>query len=346
MPTVPGALPEWAHAHGEPLFAAVIRERPSDFQVVEHLGFEFSGSGEHDYLWVEKVAANTDWVARQIARHAGVRPVDVGYAGMKDRHAVTRQWFSVPRRGAADWASFAADGVSIVEVCHHHRKLRRGAHDGNAFRIALRAPQVAVMRQAIEQRLARIAARGVPNYFGPQRFGRGGSNLDLAGRLFSGARLKRDKRSIAISAARSFLFNEILSARVTDGSWERVLPGEMVNLDGTGSVFHAEAVDETIERRAAEMDIHPTATLWGLRSEKSRSDISQGVIDSLEREATEAHSDLRNGLERLGAKAGHRPLRLRVTDLSWEFADDALWLEFRLPSGGFATSVLREVASV
>ena len=343
MPSTPAALPEWARAHGAPLFAASIRDEPADFQVIEDLGFDLAGDGEHDFLWVEKVAANTDWVARQLARHAGVRAADVGYSGMKDRHAITRQWFSVPRRETG-WASFAAEGVTILDVRRHHRKLRRGAHAGNSFRIALRTPRATALRQAAEERLACVADCGVPNYFGPQRFGRDGGNIDLARRLFSGARLKRDKRSIAISAARSFLFNEILSARVADGSWQQVLPGEVVNLDGSGSVFRADSVDETLERRAREMDIHPTATLWGLRSDKSRSEVSQGAIEALQRNATEAHTDLRTGLERLGAKASQRPLRLRVQNLSWAFEDDALWLEFRLPAGGFATSVLREIA--
>jgi len=341
LQTTPGALPDWARAHGASLFAASIRDEPADFQVIENLGFEFSGAGEHDYLWVEKTAANTDWTARQLARHAGVRPADVGYSGMKDRHAITRQWFSVPSRGDADWASFTAEGVSILDVHRHHRKLRRGAHDANTFRIVLRTTQAAAMKAQIDERLGLMAARGVPNYFGPQRFGRHGANIDLARRLFEGARLKRDKRGIAISAARSFLFNEILSLRVADGSWERILPGELVNLDGSGSVFRAEAVDATIESRAAELDIHPTGTLWG-----SRTEISQGAIDKLERDATEAHSDLRTGLEHLAVKASSRPLRLRISDLSWELEDAALWLEFRLPSGAFATSVLREIATL
>jgi tRNA pseudouridine13 synthase len=341
LPATPGVLPEWACAHGAALFPASIRSEPSDFRVIETVGFDLSGSGEHDYLWVEKVAANTDWVARQLARHAGVRPGDVGYAGMKDRHAITQQWFSVPGRGRVDWESLAVEGATILDVRHHDRKLRRGAHASNTFRIALRNPNAPAMLQALEDRLASIAARGVPNYFGPQRFGRDGSNVDLARRLFAGARLKRDKRSIAISAARSFLFNEILSVRVADGSWERILPGELVNLDGSGSVFRAEAIDATIERRAAELDIHPTATLWGLRSE-----ISCGVIEALERNATDPYRDLRTGLERLSVEASHRPLRLRVHDLSWEIEDDALWLEFRLPPGAFATAVLREIADV
>jgi tRNA pseudouridine13 synthase len=336
-----GALPEWARAYDAPLFAATIRDRPTDFQVTEILGFELSGCGEHDYLWVEKTAANTDWVARQLARHAGTRPADIGYAGMKDRHAVTRQWFSVPRREVGDWASFSAEGVVILDIQRHQRKLRRGAHKSNAFRIALRTRAASGMRQPVDERLASVAARGVPNYFGPQRFGHHGANLDLARRVFAGARLKRDKRSIAISAARSFLFNQILSARVANGSWECILPGELVNLDGSGSIFRVDEIDETIRRRAIELDIHPTATLWGLRSEMSRGDVA-----ALERDATDTSADLRDGLEGLGIKAAHRPLRLRVADLSWEFADDALWLEFTLPAGGFATAVLREIATV
>jgi tRNA pseudouridine13 synthase len=324
LPATPAVLPEWARAHGAPLFAASIRSRPSDFRVIENLGFDLSGSGEHDFLWVEKVAANTDWVARRV-----------------DRHAITQQWFSVPGRGSVDWGSFAAEGVTILAVHRHDRKLRRGAHASNTFCIALRTPQAPSMRHAVEERLACIAACGVPNYFGPQRFGHGLGNVDLARRLFAGARLKRDKRSIAISAARSFLFNEILSARVTDGSWERILPGERVNLDGSGSVFRAEVIDDTIERRASELDIHPTATLWGLRSE-----ISGEVVETLERNATDVHADLRTGLEGLSVKAAHRPLRLRLSDLSCEFQDDAVWLEFSLPPGAFATAVLREIATL
>ena len=341
MQTSAGALPDWARAHGAPLFAATIRDRPSDFLVVENLGFETAGSGEHDYLWVEKTGANTDWVARQLARHAGARPADVGYSGMKDRHAITRQWFSVPRRGSVDWSALAVDGVTVLDVRSHRRKLQRGAHKSNAFRIALRSPEVASLRQLVDERLSCITARGVPNYFGPQRFGHHGANVGLARALFAGERLRRDKRSIAISAARSFLFNQILSARVADGSWERILRGERVNLDGSGSLFTADVVDAEIERRAASMDIHPTGTLWGLRS-----GISPGPVELLERNATDAEEDLRTGLERLAVKVSSRPLRLPVRDLSWELADDALWLEFTLPAGGFATAVLREVASV
>ena len=333
-------LPDWSRAFGETLCKATIRREPSDFRVTENLAFDFSDSGEHDYLWVRKTGANTVWVARQLAAHAGVRAADVGYAGLKDRHAITSQWFSVPRlAGDVDWQSFSAEDIEILETRRHQRKLRRGAHRGNSFRIALHSPELMQASEGVDQRLRHIETHGVPNYFGPQRFGNNASNLDLARALFAGKRLRRDKRSIAISAARSFLFNEILSRRVNDSTWNRMLPGERANLDGSGSVFEVAQTDAEIERRCAELDIHPTATLWGLRSEMSR-----GAIQELELDATDAHQDLRTGLERMGAKSSQRPLRLRVADLSWQFDDDALWLEFTLPRGAFATSVLREIA--
>jgi tRNA pseudouridine13 synthase len=321
---------------------ATIRRSPSDFCVSENLAIEFSGDGEHDYLWIEKTGANTQWVARQVARNAGVRSSDVGFAGMKDRHAVTRQWFSVPRKGeAVDWGAFACDGVEILEVARHQRKLRRGAHKSNSFRIALRTTSNLPEVQVVEERLKEISRNGVPNYFGPQRFGHDASNLVLARQLFSGKRLHRDRRSIAISAARSYLFNEILSARVRDGSWNKILPGELANLDGSGSVFRVDEPDEEIRCRCEEMDIHPTATLCGLRGE-----ISPSVVSDLEREATSAHHDLVLGLEQLGAKASHRALRLRIRELSWQLEPDTLWLDFTLPKGAFATSVLRELAEI
>lgn len=347
MSTSGTALPDWTRAFGESLYLATIRQSPSDFRVTENLAIEFSGDGEHDYLWVEKTRANTQWVARQIARHAGVRSSDVGFAGLKDRHAVTRQWFSVPRKGqVADWSAFASDGVEILDVARHQRKLRRGAHKSNFFQIALRATSNLPEVRTVEERLTRISLSGVPNYFGPQRFGHNASNLELARQLFGGERLHRDRRSIAISAARSFLFNEILGVRVRDGSWNRILPGELANLDGSGSVFQVDEPDEEIQRRCAEMDIHPTATLWGLQSGKPRSEISPGAITDIELDATDTHTDLKAGLERLAVKASHRPLRVRVHDLSWHFESDTLWLEFTLAKGAFATSVLREVAGI
>jgi len=281
--------------------------------VTEQLDVEFSGDGEHDWLYIEKTGANTHWVAEQLASHAGIKLRDVGYAGLKDRHAVARQWFSVRRPSAegTDWGSFEAEGVRIAEQQLHRRKLKRGAHRGNTFRIALRADDVAQHETAIGQRLAQIEACGVPNYFGEQRFGRDGANIELGRAVVAGRRVSRHQRSIGISTIRSLEFNNELSSRIGASTWNRLLTGDKANLDGSRSVFDIDAVTPELERRCAEMDIHPTGTL--------------------------------PGFENIRVEAGHRPLRMRVSSLDWKIDGDALWLEFSLGRGSYATSVLREI---
>ena len=296
-------LPDWRRARGEALFTATIRSTPSDFVVDELLAVEFSGDGEHDYLKIRKTSANTHWVAGRLARHARVRERDVGYAGRKDRHAVSTQWFSVASRGTVDWATFAADGVEVLELRRHRRKLRRGAHRGNRFRIALRSAEIDTSLREIDERLQWIAVAGVPNYFGGQRFGHDGANLDLARRVFEGERVSRNRRNIAVSAARSFLFNEVLSSRVAAGSWNRILPGELANLDGSGSVFRVGDVDADLERRCAELDIHPTGPLHG-----TATDGPTDAVAAIERKAMAPHGEFTEGLERLKVEASRRAL--------------------------------------
>ena len=309
-------LPDWARALGPALFTGRIRSSPSDFVVTEVLNFEFSDDGEHDWLWVEKVGANTVWVAEQLALHASIALRDVGYAGLKDRHAVTRQWFSVRRPGAegTDWTTLKADGVRILDRKLHRRKLKRGAHKGNSFRIAVRGSEIASLGGEIDERLEVIRAQGVPNYFGEQRFGRDGGNIELGRAVVAGRRMARGKRSIGISAIRSLEFNDELDARVRDDTWKRILPGDVVNLDGTRSVFTVDELTPELEQRCSEMDIHPSGCLPGISA--------------------------------LGVEPSSRPLRLRVQDLKWELEDDALWLEFALGRGSYATAVLREIAQV
>ncbi|TCO76738.1 tRNA pseudouridine(13) synthase TruD [Chromatocurvus halotolerans] len=316
-------LPEWPRAHGDALFAAALRTLPQDFQVTEQLGWEFSGDGEHDYLWVEKIGANTEWMSRQLAAHAGVAAKDVGYAGLKDRHAITWQWFSVPRWHAPDWNAFSAEGVRIVDVQRHLRKLRRGAHRANAFRILLRCDGP-VDAAALEARLAVIREQGVPNYYGEQRFGRQGSNLQLADAWAAGKRLPRPKRSLAISTVRSFVFNQALAKRVREGTWNQLVAGDFANLDGTGSVFEVAEVDDTVRQRCAGMDVHPAIVLAGDGS-------------GIEPVAWQL------ALERARVESGQRSLRLPVRELSRELTDEGVSLCFTLDRGAFATSVLREV---
>jgi tRNA pseudouridine13 synthase len=324
-----------------PLFRAEIRQQPSDFQVTELGDFEFSGEGEHACLWIEKTAANTEWTARQLARFAAIPARDVGYAGLKDRHAITRQWFSVRAPASLDWSGFEAEGVRILEQRRHHKKLRRGAHRGNRFRIALRSGAVGGVIDAVSDRLQAIATSGVPNYFGEQRFGRGGANLGLAEAWARGKRLPRHKRSIAISTARSAIFNAILDRREQDGSWNAILPGEMANLDGSGSVFSVDQADDELKERCAAFDIHPTATLWG-----DGAPLGSGAVAELENEVAAGFPLLVAALTSNRVDAGSRALRLVVRNLAWEFGEDVLWLEFELPKGGYATTVLSNLAEI
>jgi len=336
-------LPDWPRAHGLPLFAATLRRHAQDFEVTEELGFEPSGDGEHDFLFVEKTGINTEWLARQLAKFAAVPAKDVGYSGLKDRHAVTRQWFSVPRWNKPDWDNFRLDAVRIVEQTRNARKLRRGTHQSNRFRIVLRRPPKgsepfggeSLQKGSDpfgEERLRKIREEGVPNYFGEQRFGHGGSNVALADQWAAGRRLPRHKRSIAISSARSYLFNELLASRVADNAWNTLVPGDVANLDGSGSVFAVDVPDEVLHARCRMLDIHPTALLWG----------DGAAADA----APPGHDAWLLALANARVQPARRSLRLRVLDLQWQLGEDSLTLNFGLTRGAFATSVIRELAEV
>ncbi len=332
-------LPDWQRAFGEPVASCHIRKANADFQVSEQLGFELSGDGEQDYLQIEKDGANTAWVAHGLAKYAGIAASDVGFAGLKDRHAVTKQWFSArrPAGNKADWLKLDMTGVRVLQEGRHRRKLRRGAHAGNRFRVALR--NLTETRGGLRERLAEIRDAGVPNYFGEQRFGRDGGNLGLAGDLFAGRRLSRGKRGMALSAARSFLFNHILEDRVRSGTWNSLLPGDCASLDGSGSIFHVSGVDDELLRRSDELDIHPSGGLWGAGSV-----LSDGDIAEREKSVVSHFPELVHGLANERLEHARRALRLAVREFAWERDGDTLWLQFYLVRGGFATAVLREIA--
>ncbi|MDJ0940956.1 MAG: tRNA pseudouridine(13) synthase TruD [Woeseiaceae bacterium] len=338
------ALPDWARAHGTPACSGAIRSSAADFIVEETLGFEPSDDGEHDFLKLEKTDTNTDWLARQLARHAGIPARDVGFAGLKDRRAVTTQWFSVRRpSGGTDWQTFALDGVRILDIRRNARKLRRGAHSGNRFRIAIRG-NVGAEGAAIDARVAAIATRGVPNYFGEQRFGRDAGNLSLALDVLGGKRVRRHERSLALSTARSYLFNSILDARVREGSWDRLVKGDRANLDGSASVFAVDELSSELELRAAAGDLHPTATLWGEGAPLSTFDAAALEVDVVGKDDGYT-ANFAAGLVAARFEAASRPLRLPVREIGTELAEDCLSIGFWLPRGAFATSVLRELVS-
>lgn len=331
-------------AFGVPVLGARIRSQPEDFRVDEIDAFQAHGEGEHLLLTVEKRGLNTAEVARRLARWAGIGEVGIGYAGLKDRHAVTTQRFSVhlPRRVAPDLETLQDESLQVRHSVWHNRKLPRGALAGNRFTLLLREVQGDPAQ--VDARLAQIAARGIPNWFGEQRFGRGGGNVGQALAMFGGARVKREQRSILLSAARSELFNRVLSQRVEQGSWDAALDGEVWMLSGSRSVFGPEPWSDALAQRLAAFDIHPTGPLWGegeLRASAASAQIELAALGD------EVSLRLRQGLEQAGLKQERRSLRLQVADLAgtWREAS-VLELAFSLPPGSYATALLHELGEV
>ncbi|HEX7965958.1 MAG TPA: tRNA pseudouridine(13) synthase TruD [Gammaproteobacteria bacterium] len=333
-------LPDWARAHGPVSLTARIRTEPEDFRVEEVLGFEADGEGPHVMLTVEKRGANTHWVADQLARHAGIQGREVGYAGLKDRHAVTVQHFTLnlDRKPEPDWAALPSGEFKVLKSGRHRRKLKTGALEGNRFRLKLRELSGPV--SALVPKLEAIRAQGVPNYFGVQRFGRGAANIGKAEAALSGKLRIHDRRlfSLLLSAARSLVFNDLLSARVRAETWNKVLPGEVLMLDGSHSVFKAQEGDAALAARLTRGDVHPTGPLWG-----KGDPMVSGEVQALEAEAAARYPVITAGLERIGMERARRSLRLPVRDFAWNEEADGLILEFFLPAGAYATTVLREL---
>ncbi|MDE4455013.1 tRNA pseudouridine(13) synthase TruD [Psychrobacter sp. DAB_AL62B] len=361
-----------------PLKRATYKAQTTDFIVNELLPLDFTGEGEHLWLHIEKSGMNTAYLAKLLSEWAEIPLRDVGYSGLKDRHALTTQWFSlrIPKKQLPE-SEFAPvdigvdESVSILAQQWHNKKLNRGTHRANQFIITLRDIQFASLesetpeqdlsakqsaKSSIERHLANISHSGVPNYFGPQRFGRNGNNIRTALALFdrpaqqSRPQPKKSKRKSApreqntmeLSAARSLIFNEILAARVRDGSWDTGLAGEVFNLDGSGSIFASEEIDDTLQARVKTGDIHPTGVLWGVGNDKV-----SGIAAAIETDIVDQSpllNQLAAGLEQRDIKAQRRALRLPIEALSWEWHDkddeQALVLNFTLTTGSFATSVL------
>jgi tRNA pseudouridine13 synthase len=334
------SLSDLPRAHGGPAGSARIRATPDDFAVREWLGFEPDGEGDHLLLRVRKRDANTLWVAKQLARLGKLHPRDVGFAGLKDRDAVAEQAFTVPARSALglDWVGRHAEGFEVVAATRQRRKLKRGALRGNDFELVLRDfdGDVAI----VEQRLQRLSQAGAPNYFGPQRFGRAGHNLDVARAWLSGEapEPERSQRAFALSAARSAIFNAVLAERVLAGTWNELCDGDVANLDGSGSIFDVPSVDDTLMERCRTLDIHPTGPMWGAGAGER-----VGATAVIEREVAQRFATVSDGLLRYGLEAERRALRMAVSRLAWTWRDRDLSLQFRLGRGSYATAVLHEL---
>ncbi|MBW7469402.1 tRNA pseudouridine(13) synthase TruD [Marinobacter sp. F4218] len=337
---------DWPTSAGARVARAGLKTSPEDFQVDEEFsGFPaqsgpevIAGEGEHLCLRLQKIGDNTEFVARELAALCGCRTFDVGFFGLKDRHAVTSQWFSLYRPGMAnsdaDFVARVAERWPVLSVWRHNRKLRRGEHEGNRFILTLR--DVDGVRGEIDEALARLKSHGAPNYFGPQRFGFGGANLDRAAAMDASAmnsrgrtagrgrrgknRAGRDasKNVLYFSAARSWLFNEVLARRVADGTWFMPIDGEPGLSCG---------------------DLVPTGPLWG-----DGGTTATGHQETLERGVVEQSPDLVRLFSTTRMKPERRLLRTRPAELAWQWHDEGcLKLEFSLSPGQYATTILSDI---
>lgn len=334
-----------AHAYPVLNISARFKQVPEDFVVDEHIPFALSGEGEHAWLRIRKRDNNTDWVAGRLAEYAGVNRQAVGYAGLKDRFAVTTQWFSVhlPGREDVDWQAFSQAGIEILAVTRHRKKLQRGALQHNSFTIRLRDIEAGDDGfEQLQQRCDQIRQQGVPNYFGEQRFGRGMKNLADAEAMFLSRRrrLSRHKRSLLLSAARSWIFNAILSARISAGTWNRRIDGDVLMLDGRSACFRDDGADD-LDRRLENGELHPTAVLWGDGETMAAAECLR-----IESEVVDTYPVLKQGLVDARVAQQRRPMRVQVRDIECRRDGADLVLRFSLQAGSYATMVLRELVSL
>ncbi|MFL0811483.1 MAG: tRNA pseudouridine(13) synthase TruD [Agarilytica sp.] len=314
------------YAFGKPEITAGFRTFPEDFNVDEDLGFEPSGEGEHLVVYIEKENENTHWVAEKLAHYFSIKVKDVGFCGLKDRHAVTTQWFSLylPKLlDEPDWSEFIRSSelhAKVLSFSRHNKKLRRGEHKGNRFSITLRSVfSNEEEKITLEERINQVKENGVPNYFGEQRFGRDANNLNQVQEWVDAKyKIKNSKkRSIIYSSARSYIFNRVLSQRVLEGNWNTLLEGD---IEQVGSA---------------------TGPLWG----RGRSS-TQGTSAEFEARVLTPLKEWCDALEHVGLNQERRTFVLRPQSMSHQFEGEDLQLSFSLAPGQYATSVLREISQL
>ncbi len=336
-----------SYAFGQPDITGFYKVLPEDFLVEEQIAFELSGEGEHLWCWVEKKGENTDWVLQKLAKWAGVSSGRVGVAGQKDRHAVTRQWFSIqlPEGKNPLIEEFRVENVKILNVVRHQRKLKTGGLSGNRFTLIIRNLKGRKgWVQALEARLMLMQSQGVPNYFGAQRFGLYGRNIKQGIKLLAGElpNVKRNQKSLYLSALRSWMFNQLLSQRVQSGQWNQLVSGDVLQLEGSNKWFLDDA-SSGLHSRIEQLDLHPTGALYGkgiLPTQKEALVIEQTVAKSF--------LDWISALDAYGVQQDRRALRVVPINLMWQWVEDSsidpvLKLSFSLRSGSYATMVLREL---
>ena len=323
---------------GKPQQAGRLKAEFADFIVREELGYPLTGEGEFVAVKVRKTNANTLFVGEQLAKFVGISAKNMSYAGLKDRHAVTEQWFCLHLAGkeTPDFSAFECEGIEILEVTRHNRKIRTGALEGNYFELLLRDVEET---DELKQRLNQLQAVGFPNYFTEQRFGRDGHNLTQAQRWASGEISVKDrkKRSFYLSAARSEVFNLVVSQRIADQQMQTVLSGDYLQLAGSNSFFEVKAEDlMQSQQRLDENDVLLTAPLIGENSLEQKGNEREKAIVA-------QHENLISLMKKERMNAARRAILCKPQDLHWQFEPEGLRLTFFLNSGSYATGLVREL---
>ncbi|TBR43467.1 tRNA pseudouridine(13) synthase TruD [Marinomonas agarivorans] len=341
----------WHYAWSTPQVSGELKTAAQDFYVEEVLDFTFEGTGEFLYLYIEKQGMNTDYLAKLLAKHADLPASKVTYSGVKDRHAVTRQWFCLHvLNKQPDFTDFMEkvseqlrehEVVRIIKQARHLKKLKIGSHKKNHFIIRLR--RLDGPTEDLENRLALVSLAGVPNYFGPQRFGIDGNNLKQGIEWLSKnpnhrRRLSKTE-SFWVSAVRSWFFNQALSEQVKAGIWNRVFVDDRVQTTETLSQRKVNTIDASLLKHLHHLDLHP---LMPLANETALQDTSSVRATCMKQAWVDAQSVL-DSLLSLGLNREDRPTRLHPENMQWQIVDTQLILQFTLPKGSFATSVLREL---
>ena len=331
---------ELAYLKTAPKQTALLKAECADFMVKENLGYSMAGEGEFVAVRVRKTDANTLFVGEKLAQFAEISTRNMSYAGLKDRRAVTEQWFSLqmPGKTTPDFGDFQLEGIEILEVTRHNRKIRTGSLDGNYFDILLRN---AMETDDLKVRLENLSKFGFPNYFTEQRFGRDGHNLTQALRWAKGEIQVKDrkKRSFYLSAARSEVFNLVVSERLKQGVANRVLPNDIVQLSGSHSWFVADEKEDlnVLQLRLEQGDLQLTAPLIGETAQPAC---------SLENDIVQQHQDIVNLMKQERLKPARRPLLMKPKDFNWQFEETGLRLKFYLPAGSYATALVRELVNI
>lgn len=313
-----------------------IRSIAADFRVIEIPLYTPCGEGDHVYLRMRKEGHNTNFMLKQLAEQIGMPLKHLGVAGLKDRHAITEQWISIPAKYERFLSQYSLENVEILETVRHTNKLGIGHLQGNRFEIRVRgAENQAEQAQKI---LDILLQQGLPNYFGPQRFGVDGKNAEQGLRFAQNG--LRGRASIAvkrflISALQSQLFNAFLATRIERGIFDGLIEGDMAKKHDTGGVFRVEDGIQESPRAKAGL-VSALGTLYGRKVKPL-----DGEAGALEAEILE-NFGLR--AKDFNARMGDRRLtRVYLKNASITPTEDGFWIAFELPKGSFATSVLREI---